>query len=310
MKKRTYLKDGIKVSRLGFGAWPLGNTAYHKTMSIEEGITLVKKAYEEGINFFDTAPNYAGGRSETILGMALKDIRKNVVINSKFGHMPDGTINFSEDNIRPSIKESLKRLQTDYLDSVILHNPDFEILEGKTDHFTMLEQLKKEGTIKGFGVSIDTPEELRVTLQNIKVDVIELLYNVFAQSTKEQLDDIKKKHIALIIKVPLDSGWLTGKYTPETTFTDVRSRWTQEDKERRVSLVKDVKEIIQDKPLTHAAMGFLWSYDAVTTVIPGIRTLSQLNDHIEALNADFSEADKKAFELLYDTRIKHDPLPW
>ena len=108
MVKKNYLKKSPKVSWLGFGAWPLGNTAHRKTMTEKEGIELVKAAYKMGINFFDTAPNYSRGMSENILGKALKDVRKNVVINSKFGHHINGEINFNETNLRVSVLCSLK----------------------------------------------------------------------------------------------------------------------------------------------------------------------------------------------------------
>ncbi len=310
MEKKKYGKNALHVSRLGFGAWPLGNTAHGHTMTVEEGVELVQHALKQGINFFDTAPNYAFGKSEAILGEALLGKRHQVVINSKFGHHPDGTIDFSEDRLQRSIQGSLKRLKTDYLDSVILHNPAMDILTGKTNHFEHLKQLKAAGVILGFGVSIDTAEELKVVLTKQRVDVIELLYHVFAQSTRDLLDEIKKQNIALIIKVPLDSGWLTGKYTKDTMFSGIKGRWTAKDKLRRHQLVESVKNMVKDDALTKYALGFLWSLDAVTTVIPGIRTKTQLDEHVEALHFAFPKTYKALFEKLYDDYIAKDPLPW
>ncbi len=309
MEKNTYLKDTLKVSRLGFGAWRLGNTAHGREMSIEEGVSLVNEALEKGINFFDTAPNYAYGRSETILGIALEGKRDKVVINSKFGHFADGTIDFSESKIRISVEESLKRLKTDYLDSLILHNPSFEVLEGKTRHFDELRALKEEGIIKGYGVSVDTPEEVKTVMRSEDIDVMELYFNIFAQASRELLDAIKERDIALIIKVPLDSGWLTGKYTKDTNFTNIKSRWSDEDKARRVSLVEKLKEL-SDGPIKETAIRFILSYDAVTTVIPGIRTKSHLEDHVHASEKPLDETLKKQLEAFYDELIKGDPLPW
>ena len=104
----------------------------------------MRAAYEAGITFYDTAPNYALGRSEMILGEALKDVREHVILNTKFGHHTDDHLDFSEDLIKTTIEGSLKRLQTRYLDSVILHNPDQTILAGATNHFEVLKQLKIE----------------------------------------------------------------------------------------------------------------------------------------------------------------------
>ncbi len=310
MQKRQYGKQNVMVSRIGFGAWPLGNTAHGKTMSEETGIALVNAALEGGVNFFDTAPNYAHGRSETILGKALGDKRNDVVINTKFGHHPDGTIDFNAEKIEPSIRGSLKRLQTDHLDSVLLHNPDPSILKGETAHFDILSGLKAKGIIKAYGVSVDTPEELSLALKRDDIEVIELLFNIFSQSTREHFDRIKAKRIALIIKVPLDSGWLSGKYHKDMVFTDIRSRWTKDDLERRHALCDKLKKLVGSDRLTPYAINFILSFDAVTTVIPGIRTTEQLSEHLRSIEQPLDAALKEKLMRFYDDEIDGNPLPW
>lgn len=310
MQYRDYLNSKVKASRLGFGALPLGNISRGKKMTLEEGVNLVRSAYEKGITFFDTAPNYANGESETILGVALKDVRDKVIINSKFGHKEDDTYDFSELEIRPSIIRSLNRLNTTYLDSILLHNPSFDILEGKTNHFDVLESLRQEGLIRGYGVSIDTKKELIEVLKQNKVSVVELLYNVFFQSTRDLLDQIKNQGIALIIKVPLDSGWLTGAYDEHTVFDGIKERWTKHDIKRRSWLVSELKTIIKDGSLNDHAISFLLSYESVTTVIPGMRNISQLEDHIKASKFMISHDIKDRFEKFYDEHIKDNPLVW
>ncbi len=310
MKKNPYNKTNQSVSRLGFGAWPLGNTAHGHTMTEKEGIALVKKALEKGINFFDTAPNYASGRSETILGKALEGKRSEVVINTKFGHHPDGTIDFGEDALVPSIEGSMKRLKTDYLDSVILHNPDPAILKGETRHFEILKDLRAKGKILTYGVSIDTREELENVLERTDIGVIELLFNINAQQTRDLLLELENRDIALIIKVPLDSGWLTGAYTKDKVFTDIKSRWTETDKRRRHELINELKTITGSERLTPYALAFIWSFPAVTTVIPGIRTEKQLEEHVESEKVTLSESMKEKLIDYHDENIKGDPLPW
>ena len=185
MKKVEYAHTKKKVNRLGFGSWQLGNTEFWGYMSVEDGVQLVKHAIKKGINFFDTAPGYASGMSETIIGMAIKDQRDRVVINTKFGHTADGETDFSVFSLRKQISESLERLQTDYIDSLLLHNPGFDILEGKTLHVQELKKLKEEGLIRAFGVSIDTKEEFDTVLDHLEIDVIEILFNVFFQDVSE-----------------------------------------------------------------------------------------------------------------------------
>lgn len=311
MQTKPYLKDRPPVSRLGFGAWPLGNTVRGETMTENEGTALVHAALEAGINFFDTAPNYALGRSETILGEALESARERVVINTKFGHHTDDRQDFSLAALLPSIEGSLKRLRTEYVDSVLLHNPGMDILAGRTGHYEALRKLKDSGTIRGFGVSIDTRDEVLTVLeQPHPIDAIELLHNIYAQTTRDLLDAIHAAGIALIIKVPLDSGWLTGKFTEDTVFTGIRARWQEADIARRAKLTRDLKTLLATDNLTPHALGFLWSYEAVTTVIPGIRTPAQLREHTRAMEMSFDAALRKRLEDFHDTHIGTEPLPW
>lgn len=310
MKKVEYAHTKKKVNRLGFGSWQLGNTEFWGYMSVEDGVQLVKHAIKKGINFFDTAPGYASGMSETIIGMAIKDQRDRVVINTKFGHTADGETDFSVFSLRKQITESLERLQTDYIDSLLLHNPGFDILEGKTLHVQELKKLKEEGLIRAFGVSIDTKEELDTVLDHLEIDVIEILFNVFFQDVSKSFKKAHAKGISLIAKVPLDSGWLTGKYDEFSEFEGIRMRWDDETIDRRAKLVRKCKDITQSEDLTPFAMQFILSYDEITTVIPGIKNVDQLRDHLEYVKETISPETKEAFIKLYNEEIKDNPLPW
>ena len=303
-------QNDFSFSKIGFGAWQLGNKALFDEMSVKEGIELVKNATERGVRFFDTAPGYANGLSETILGLALQDIRDEVFINSKFGHRADGTSNFEASMMESAVKESLKRLNTSYLDSLILHNPSFEILQGKTDHFQEMKRLKSLGLIHHYGVSIDTFNELETVLTNTDVEVVELLFNVFSQACIPLFDEIKRRKILLIIKVPLDSGWLTGKYHENTVFKGIRSRWSGEDIQRRNYLTNRLKTLLNDHDLTKYALSFILSFDAVSVVIPGTRTLNQLEINLNSLSYIMPEEIKKALMQFYQDEIKNNPLPW
>ena len=268
---RTYAKTKKEINRLGFGGWQLGNTDFWGYMAIEDGVDLVKKAIAQGINFFDTAPGYASGLSESIIGEAVKHNREQIVINTKFGHTASGETDFSPFSLRDQINESLERLKTDYLDSIILHNPSMDILEGNTIHFEELQKLKEEGLIKAYGVSIDTFEEFEAVIKYLDVDVVEILFNIFFQESLPLFKKAKEKGISIIAKVPLDSGWLTGKYDETSEFEGIRMRWDDETIERRAKLVKKVKKIVGSEELTKYAIGFVLSFDEITAVIPGIK---------------------------------------
>ncbi|MBU1145233.1 MAG: aldo/keto reductase [Firmicutes bacterium] len=310
MNYKPYGKTGLTISRLGFGAWQLGNESFWGEMTEEEGVKLVKDAINKGITFFDTSPGYAAGLSEIIIGKGIKGQREKVVINTKFGHKVDGTSDFSVEAIEPSLRDSLKRLDTTYIDSLILHNPEPDILSGKTGHFTELKRLKELGLIKAYGVSIDTYQELKTTIEKTDCQVIELLFNVFFQAPAPIFTFVKSKKIALIAKVPLDSGWLTGKYNQHSTFTGVRSRWNQESIKRRADLVEKMKRMTNDTDLTKYALGFIWSFDAVTAVIPGIKNLEQLSANLEAEAFEFPYKLKQSFIDLYNQQLKNKPLSW
>lgn len=310
MVKVEYAKTGKKINRLGFGAWQLGNTEFWGYMSIEDGVEMVKHAISEDITFFDTAPGYASGMSESIIGIATKDQRDKVVINTKFGHTADGETDFSVFSLRQQVTDSLERLQTDYLDSLVLHNPGYDILEGKTLHVQELKRLKEEGIIRAYGVSIDTYEEMETVLNHIDVDVIEVLFNIFFQDVARLFDRAKKKGISIIAKVPLDSGWLTGKYDEFSEFDGIRMRWDDETIKRRAELVSKLKKITHAEDITKHAIAFILSYPQVTAVIPGMRHIDQLDDHIKHAQYQLDPDMKKKMIELYESEIKDHPLPW
>lgn len=303
-------KIAKKCSVIGFGAWQLGNAEFFGEMSDQEGVYLVHEALKEGVNVFDTAPGYGSGNSERILGIALQEHRDEVFINTKFGHTADGRSDFSVEGLHKSIRASLHRLQTNYLDGLILHNPNRDLLSGKHPLFEALQKYKQEGIVRHYGVSIDSIEELDVVLHSNDVDIIEIMFNIIHQSPKTLFDEIHKKGIMLLIKVPLDSGWLSGKYTKETIFSGVRARWNDEVKATRLEIVKRIKEIIGKDHIAEDALRFILSYGAVTSVIPGVRTVDQLESNVHAQEEKMSRRQVHDLENLYDSYIKHQKTPW
>jgi aryl-alcohol dehydrogenase-like predicted oxidoreductase len=310
MKYKKYKKIDKEISVLGFGGWQLGNTEFWGNMTYDYGVELVKDAINKGVNFFDTAPGYSNGLSERIIGEGIKGYRDKVFINTKFGHKADGTSDFSVSSIIESAESSCERLGTDYLDSIIIHNPEKYILEGKTDHFTELNRLKQLGKIKAYGVSVDSLEELKIILNNIELDVIEVMFNIIHQEVTEVFDEIEKRGILLIIKVPLDSGWLTGKYNDLSEFDGIRNRWDTDTKKTRNNIINEIKLIVNDEILVKYALSFILSFSAVTTVIPGVKNKSQLASNIESVNYELSEQIKKQLIDLYNRTIKKQNIPW
>ncbi len=319
MKYNKYLENTPHVSEIGFGAWQLGAGTIAKDLSEKEALTMVQRAVEWGVNFFDTAPNYGLGTSESRLGKALKDFdRSEIVINTKFGHTDSGGRNYEANYIRESLEGSLKRLKMDYVDSLILHNPPFEILDGtKSDHFEELGRLKNEGKIRGYGASVDTYDEMKILMETTDSQVIETFFNILHQDTARAFDLAQKKNVRLIGKIPLDSGWLSGKYSADTRFSDIRDRWSEEDIQTRAALVKRIKEIADleeitdhELPLGQLALAFCLSYQAITTIIPGNSSLSQLENNVKASGISLPDELRTRLERFYLEEVRHLNLPW
>jgi aryl-alcohol dehydrogenase-like predicted oxidoreductase len=313
MNYKKYINNSPLVSEIGLGAWQLGLNSGWQSISEKDAIGIVEKSLEYGINFFDTAPIYGYGTGEYRLGKALRGVdRSKIVINTKFGHTDTGAANFNSNHIRESLEGSLKRLNVDYLDSLIFHNPPFKYLDGnKNDHYEILEKLIEEGKIRAYGASLDTYEEMKLFMNTTNGKVIQAFFNILHQDASRAFDLAIEKEVGIIVKIPLDSGWLTGKYNTESTFQDIRSRWSKLDIENRAHLVNRVKEIIQTKEgLAQIAISFCLAYDAVSTVIPGNVNIAQLTSNVESANNTISRELVKKLEDFYLNEVKPLNLPW
>ncbi|WP_127530379.1 aldo/keto reductase [Paenibacillus kobensis] len=311
MNTRPYGNTGKQVSEVGFGAWQLGNKQDWESMNDAEAVKLVHEAIERGMNFFDTAPGYGRGASEELLGQAIRGRRNEVVINTKFGHGADGVTDYSASAIRESVEQSLKRLQTDYLDSILIHNPPFDHLDGKFGQYDVFDELKREGKLLAYGASVDSREEMIEVISKTNVGVIEVMFNIMYQETAETFKLAKEKNIGLIVKVPLDSGWLSGKYNSGSTFEGVRKRWSPEIIAKRGAIVDRIRSIIgEDTSMTVAALRFILAYPEIATVIPGVRSVQQLIENVSASAGVMPAEQVLQLEQLWSTDIQFQQLGW
>lgn len=313
MKYNTFIDASPKVSELGLGAWQLGVNSGWKDMSETEAINMVHMALDSGINFIDTAPNYGHGTGESRLGKALQTVdRDSFVLNTKFGHTDDGRLNFESSYIRTSLEGSLRRLKLEYVDSLIIHNPPSDYLDGnKNDHYEILEKLKDEGKIRAYGASLDSYEDMRLFMETTGCEVIEAFLNILHQDSVRAFDLAIAKKVGIIAKIPYDSGWLTGKYNASSQFTGVRSRWSEDDIKTRAALVKRVSEIIgNDLSIMEAALLFCLSFEAVSTVIPGNVSLQQLRQNIDVLNKSIPENVVLELKNFYKEEVEPLRIPW
>ena len=311
MRYRSYGNLETRVSEIGFGAWQLGNGADWSPMAHDEAIHLVHVALAQGCNFFDTAPGYAGGTSERLLGEALSGRRDHVLINTKVGHTPEGATDFSSDAIRRSVEASLDRLRTSYVDSVLLHNPPRECLYGDSMQMRALQRLQDEGMIHAYGASVDFPEDMETVLNTSGSHAMEVLFNIFSQANARVFSRAQKNRVALIVKVPLDSGWLSGKYDKSSSFTGIRRRWSKEVIARRADLVEQIRFVEEDgSTLTQGALRFILAHPEVSTVIPGTKSILQWEENASASQADMPPQTVERLRRFWAETLERDPLPW
>jgi aryl-alcohol dehydrogenase-like predicted oxidoreductase len=312
MKLRPFGKTGMNVSEIGLGAWQLANPDWnlHDT---DEALRIVHASLEAGCNFFDTAPGYGYGRSEELLGQGLKGVRQNVVICTKFSHHgADGADNFAVEHIRPVLEGSLRRLQTDYVDILLLHNPPRELMDGNhAPQYAELERLKAEGKIREYGVSLDWREELEMVVETTGSRAIEVFFNALYQEPQPAFRRAQEQGVGLIVKVPLDSGWLSGRYRGDHRFDDVRNRWSPEVLARRGALVEQFAALVPPgASLTHAALQYCLAQPEVSTVIPGPKSVAQALDNFMAADQALPDDVVRAIDALWERELQADPLPW
>jgi aryl-alcohol dehydrogenase-like predicted oxidoreductase len=302
----------MNVSEIGLGAWQLANPDWglHDTT---EALQIIHEALEAGCNFFDTAPGYGYGRSEELLGQGLKSVRQNVIICTKFSHHNgDGVEDFDVANIRPVLEVSLRQLQTDYVDILLLHNPPRELMDGRVaPQYEELEKLKAEGKIREYGVSLDWEVEVDLVVETTQSKAIEVMYNAFYQEPAGAFRKAQEQGVGLIVKVPLDSGWLSGRYRGDHQFADVRNRWPAEVIARRGALIEQFAALVPPgTSLAHAALQFILAQPEVSTVIPGPKSVVQARDNFAAAEGQLPAEVVQAIYGLWERELQGDPLPW
>ena len=313
MKLRPFGNTGMNVSEIGLGAWQLANPDWGINDK-NEALKIVQKSLEAGCNFFDTAPGYGGGKSEELLGQGLKSVRKDIILCTKFSYYnEDHKGEWKAKHVRSVLEGSFKRLQTDYVDILLLHNPPRELMDGNAsaELYAELQKLKDEGKIREYGVSLDWRIELENVLDTTKSKAAEVFFNALYQECLPAFSKAQEQGMGLIVKVPLDSGWLSGRYRGNHKFDDVRSRWSPEILARRSDLVEKFAALIPEgTSMAHAALQFVLAQPQVSTVIPGAKTVEQALDNFAAADKQLSKETVQAMRDLWTREIESNPLPW
>lgn len=298
MQYRELGKTGIRVSSIGFGAWAIGGAAeasgtplgWGRT-SDDESLAAIRRARDLGVTFFDTSDSYGFGRSESLLGIVLSRHRSDVVIATKVGVVRTSANelrkDFSRQHLLLAVDGSLKRLRTDYIDLYQLHNPTLEDLRREEIQETM-DRLQELGKIRYWGVSIYNPDEgLEIVNKNWGY-TLQVLYNVLNQSPAKELFPLaSERGYGIIARVPLASGLLTGKYRQDTIFKsdDIRQNFlTPKRLEEAAARVDEVRSILggAERSMAEASLRFVLANDAVSTTIPGAKSVRQVESNAAA----------------------------
>ncbi|GAA0532326.1 aryl-alcohol dehydrogenase-like predicted oxidoreductase [Rhizomicrobium palustre] len=321
MRSRPFGRLSAQVSEVGFGAWQIGSA--WGDVSEEDGKAALNAALDAGITFVDTADVYGDGRSEKIIAEVL-GTRSGTrpFVASKAGRRLDPHVveGYTKKNLEAFIDRSLSNLKVDALDLVQLHCPPLEAY-WRPEIFEAVDEIQKAGKIKAYGVSVEKVEEALKAIEYPNVVSVQIIYNLFRQRPADLFfEQAKKKNIAVIARVPLASGLLSGKITKETKFAsddhrafnrhgeafDVGETFAGVPFETGLKAVEEIRKLVPaGASMAQFALRWILMSEAVTVVIPGARNAEQAQANARAADlAPLSQDVMAAAREIYDRLVK------
>lgn len=296
MKYRGLGNTGFQVSEIGFGAWALGAGGRWGTQDDEVSMASLHAAIDHGVNFVDTAAAYGDGHSERLIARVMRERKQPLIVCTKTPPEPRqpwppspycrSEERYSEEYLRANVEERRRNLGVDSIDVLLLHTWT-RAWNSSPYPLEILQRLKSEGLVRSVGVS--TPEHDQNSLIDLMrdglVDVVELIYNLFEQEPAAQLlPEAERNGVGVVVRVVFDEGALTGKFTEQTRFEegDFRNNYFAGDRlARTVRRVQEIKKDLRDSGYTlpQVAVKFALAHPAVSTVIPGMRNVSQVEQN-------------------------------
>jgi aryl-alcohol dehydrogenase-like predicted oxidoreductase len=295
MHYRALGKTGLQVSEIGYGTWGIGKAGWTGADD-QQSLKGLNAAIDRGLNFIDTALGYGHGHSEQLVGQVVRARREPVYVATK---VPPKNLQwpaqpgipadeaFPGDHVIARTEESLRNLGLETVDIQQFHVWSNEWV-GQGDWLEAVQRLKEQGKIRFFGVSINDhqPDSALRLVESGVVDTVQVIYNIFDQSPEDRLFPACRQHnVGVIVRVPLDEGGLTGKVTPETVFADgdFQARYFRGDRKREV--YQRAQQIAEDlgialDQLPEVALRYTLSHPAVSTVIPGMRSVHHVEPSI------------------------------
>ena len=323
MKYRRLGDTEIEVSEVGFGVWTV-STGWWGEVDDEKSVRLLRQAYERGINYFDTADTYGSGKGETLLADAFGGMRDKVVISTKIGYdfyshtqrrgQQERPQDWSENFIRFALEQSLKRLGTDYVDFLQLHNTKMDAVENNA-LFGLMEEFEREGKIRAYGVALGPKigwlEEGVKAMRERNVSGVQMIYNLLEQDPGRGLiEAARETGTSLIVRVPHSSGMLEGKYTKDTTFAknDHRRHRSKEWLFDGLKKVAQLAFLTAERTLGQAALKFVLASSEVASTLPNMYDEDQLEEFASAPETpDLTGEELARIEELYENNFGLEP---
>jgi aryl-alcohol dehydrogenase-like predicted oxidoreductase len=294
MKYRKLGKSGINVSEIGFGTWTIGMDWWTKKIDDDQAVKMLKRAYDLGINFYETADVYGNGKSERLLAQAFKDMNsEEIIYSTKWGYdiYDADQVGHNElpqkhkpEYLQFALQQSMSRLQVDHIDVYSLHNPKMNTIQDD-QLFLSLDNLIKIGKIRGHGVAlgpaIGWEEEGLEAMEKRNITCLQTVYNILEQDPgRTFLNSAKQNEVGLLVRVPDASGVLTGKVNEKTVFDKNDHRSTR----KRDWILQAVQKAEKLKPLsqsngwniTELAIKFILSQKEVSVVLPTVVDMEEI----------------------------------
>ncbi|NBI28945.1 aldo/keto reductase [Chengkuizengella marina] len=319
MNYRQLGNRDLNISEVSFGTWAIGGS--WGSTNDDESLRALHKAMDEGVNFFDTADVYGGGHSEELLAKATKGKEDSVHIATKFCRFGDihDSKTYSMESVRNYCETSLKKLNRETIDLYQIHCPPMDILKDGSV-FEVLNKLQEEGKIRYYGVSVETVAEGLVCLKNPNVAALQIIFNIFRQKPAEQLlPKAKENGTGILVRLPLASGLLTGKFTAQSTFEkDDHRNFNEHGEQFNVGetfaglglskgseLANQLKWIAEDRGnMTRAALRWILDHKEVSCVIPGFKNVKQVEDNLQAIHVpSFTKEEMEKLNYFYQNEV-------
>lgn len=320
MRYRQLGDTELQVSEVSFGTWGIGGGWGHS--NDDEALKGLHHAMDAGVNFFDTADVYGSGHAEELLAKATKGKEDKIHVATKFCRAGDihDLSTYSEESVRQYCESSLKRLKRERIDLYQIHCPPLSIL--KDGHvFEVLEKLKTEGKIRHYGVSVETVEEGLFSIGIPGVKALQVIYNLFRQKPAESLfTQAKAAGVGILVRLPLASGLLTGKFTETSTFAADDHRNFNADGaqfnvgetfaglpfNKGVELSRELTWIAEGRGnMARASMRWILDNPNITCVIPGFKNERQVEDNLGTVHVpSFTPEELKRIQNFYQDKVK------